>query len=67
MVIKNNIQAARHAHKYMKADTLVVSSTGDIQVNDNVVVACKTFEKEGKTFFILKGERKKSKKDNNGI
>jgi hypothetical protein len=64
-MIENLIQATRHVHEYKDCDLIVVSSTGDIILNRDVDEACKVFEDEGKTAFIVKGEKKPIKKVKN--
>ncbi len=59
-----NIKTHQHAKKHSSAHhnnskTLVVSSTGDIYINSDVDSVCDVIEKENKTPFIIKGERKK--------
>ena len=69
MLIANELQAKRHASKYLKHNTLVVGENGDIHANCNVDDVCKQHEDQNEKFFIINGERvaKKSKvktKDN---
>jgi hypothetical protein len=62
-MIENEAQARHHARTHTKdAKSLVVSSTGDIHVNGDVSEVCDQMESEGKTAFILIGERKKKRK-----
>ena len=56
-MITNEIQARRHAEKYLQHNTLVVGEKGDIHGSCDIDEVCKSFEEKGEKFFIVNGER----------